>query len=241
MSGRAETEHAGAAAAIADAFVVGQFAVSVRPDGDAVEIEIVSPTASEWTENLRAEMQEAVELFLLALSLRTSVALTVEWKSADVVAADGRRHLMAWEPIWVVKARDAAQPLGSYVGDARLITGHQELRAALELCRGSWQLATKHPGASMALAYMAAESLVTHVLASTTGSLTTAGDWARAAPLLGSPSDSLLQLLWSTQLGRHIDPVRAKRELANRGWPALAAIHCCELALDIIVAYANTL
>jgi hypothetical protein len=93
----------------------------------------------------------------------------------------------------------------------------------------------------MALAYVAIEGLVTHVLGGGTGSRTTVPDWTKAASSLGSTPDRLLHLLWSTQLGRHADPVHAKRELANRGWVPLTAFECCELALDIVVAYSNAL
>lgn len=93
----------------------------------------------------------------------------------------------------------------------------------------------------MALAYLAVEGLVTFVLGSTTGSLTSAKDWTTAAPLLASAPDSLLHLLWSTQIGRHVDPARANNEMATRGWHPLSAAYCCELALDIVSAYASTL
>ncbi len=241
MIGTIDTEHVGVLAALAGSVLVGDFDITVSHAGDTTEIAVVSSTRTAWTAQLKAAMQAAAEPLLLALYLRTGAALRLEWTGANVVAADGQRQVLAWEAVRVAKARDAVLPLGAYAVDAQLIASHDELRSAIEQSAGSIQLAVDQPGASMALAYLAVEGLVTFVRRSTKGSLTSARDWELAAPLLASPPDSLLHLLWSTQLGRHVDPLHAKTELAGRGWPALPATHCCELALDILVAYASTL
>lgn len=240
MVGNVKTEQVGAPAAIAGSFVRGDFEISVHEQGDEARIEILTRVRTAWTDELKAEMRRAVDSLVAGLCLRTGVALEIEWFGANQVGTDGRRHLWAWEGVRVVKARDPIQSLGAYVADSQLIESHDELRAAVDQYAGSTLLAVDHPGASMALAYLAVEGLVTFVLGSTTGSLTSAIDWARAAPLLASNPDSLLHFLWSTQLGRHVDPVRARRELTNKGWKPLSATYCCELALDITVAYAST-
>ena len=241
MTGKARTEQIGTSAAIAGKFAAGGFEIGVQQQGDDARIEVLSRTAIAWTEELKAEMKGAVEPFFLGLCLRTGVAVEIEWSGATFVGGDGRRRVLAWQGFRVVKGREAVQSLEAYAADAQLMESHGELRAAVEQYAGSTMLAVDQPGASMALAYLAVEGLVTFVLGSTTGSLTSATDWARAAPLLASSPDSLLRLLWSTELGRHVDPVRARSELANKGWAPLSAFDCCELALDIAVAYASTL
>jgi hypothetical protein len=46
----------------------------------------------------------------------------------------------------------------------------------------------------------------------------------------------MLRLLWSTQLGRHVDPVKAKERLRAEGWPPLGASDCCDAAADIALS-----
>ena len=132
-------------------------------------------------------------------------------------------------------------PLGLLRDEAELIDRHDELRVALDQCWGARQLTQRHPNASIALCYLAVEGLVTHVLGSATGSLASPDDWRNAAPLLSSQPESLERLYLSAQLGRHIDPQRARRKLEDRGWDPLGPGGCCEVSLDIISSYANDL
>ncbi len=241
LLGKAQFEDWGSAKAMTGSYVEGDYEVTVIGKGRDVRIEVASKTATDWSDALRAEMQEAVESYLLGFCLRTGNALEVDWSTANFVGADGKRQVIGWSGFRVTKVRDPIQALAGYSAEARMIRAHPELRAALEQYAGSTLLAVEQPGASMALAYLAVEGLVTFVLGSTTGSLTSKNDWATTAPLLASHPDSLLRLLWSTQLGRHVDPVRARQELTNQGWTPLPATDCCDLALDIVVAYASTL
>jgi hypothetical protein len=79
------------------------------------------------------------------------------------------------------------------------------------------------------------------VLNSATGSLTSAAHWTKAAPLLNNKPDDLELLLLSTQLGRHLDPQNAKNTSTAHGWTPLSDQECCEKALDIVTAYADSL
>jgi hypothetical protein len=242
LQGRIRTDRGWVAASIADTFTVSGLAINVREETGSIWIEVVSRGDVSWPGAIKKQMEDAVEPFLTAFCLRTGIALEVEWVGANYQApGETRRHVEAWEPVRVVKARDPKRPLSTYAKDAALIEAHGELRAAIEAYRGSTLLAADQPGASLGLAYLSVEGLVTHVLGAEGGSRTSASDWKKAAPVLGADPDALLRLLWSTQLGRHVDPVRAKRQLVARGWEALSSYECCELALDVVVVYAQTL
>jgi hypothetical protein len=181
-----------------------------------------------------------VEPYLTAFCMRTGAPIEVEWFCANYIDPQGKREVRGWDHVRVVPARDPFGPLGSFAIDASLIQAHPELRRAVEDYRGSTLLAIEQPAASEALAYLAVEELVTHVLGGV-GSRTSMADWVQAAPLLGASPDKLLLILWSSQLGRHVDPNRAKAELAKRAWAPLDAVHACEEGLDVVLSYASTL
>jgi hypothetical protein len=242
LQGKIRTDMAGVGASIADTFTVSGLAINVREATGDIWIEVVSRGDFSWSGAIKKQMVDAVEPILAAFCLRTGVALEVEWVGANYQApGETGRHVEAWDSVRVVKARDPKRPLSTYAKDAALIEAHGELRAAIEAYRGSTLLAADQPGASLGLAYLSVEGLVTHVLGAEGGSRTSASDWKKAAPLLGADPDALLLLFWSTQLGRHVDPGNAKGQLVERGWEALGPCQCCELALDIVVAYAQTL
>jgi hypothetical protein len=242
MQGKIRNDLGTVAASIADTFTASGLAINVREEKGDIWIDVVSRGDVSWSGAVRGQMADVVEAFLAAFCLRTGVALEVEWVGANYQApGETKRHIEGWEPVRVVKARDPKRPLSSYAKDAALIEAHGELKAAIEAYRGSTLLASDQPGASLGLAYLSVEGLVTHVLGAEGGSRTSASEWSKAAPLLGVDPDALLRLLWSTQLGRHVDAVRAKAQLVARGWEALSSYECCELALDVVVAYAATL
>jgi hypothetical protein len=192
--------------------------------------------------DVRWRIEAAVVPYLLACSVRTGRSLAVEWQGASYADDAGKRHNSGWTTFQSVRQRDPVRALGTYAADAAIISRHPELVAAGDQCRGAFQLRFSAPGAGMSLSYLAVEGLVTHVLgAGPEGSRTSWREWEQAAPLLGSPRETLLRLLWSTQLGRHVDPVRAKKKLAGESWTAYGAAECCDVAADVVLAYVATL
>ena len=227
-----------------DPFATEDIRVSVIPTVDGgLNLAAACPACSAWSKAAQARIAAAVEPYLLAFSLRTGRALSVTWNGASgPVVAGGGPSIRGWITLKAVRSREGARPLQSFDPDARLIARHPELLAATQQCRGAFQLRRTTPAAAMGLAYLAVEGLVTHVLGpGSVGSRSSPVEWEQAGPLLSATREDMLRLLWSTQLGRHVDPVKAKKRLRAEGWPPLGASDCCDAAADIALSYLGTL
>jgi hypothetical protein len=242
LLGSLTTSTHGAFDALRGGFDVAGCYVKVEPnDGKNARITVFRPGPITPRLQIEAEMKGAVQPYLLAVTLRTGVAVEMEWNSWTTVDERGERNYGAGGAFVVFKQRGDSETLGAYIDEAHVIEAHPALQAALEACVGARRLLGDHPGASMALSYVAVEGLVTHVLGNVKGSRTSLGEWREAAPLLSSNPDDLERLLHSAHLGRHVDPQNAKKKLQDRGWMPLDDVGCAEVALDIVSAYAEAL
>lgn len=229
--------------AIGSAFRVNDVEVRVTQDVDGRStLWATWPSAPAWSKDVQGQIGAAVAPYLLACSVRTGRSLTVDWQGASYADDSGKRHDSGWTKFQSVRKREPFHALGSYADDAAIISRRPELLAAADECRAAFQLRLSAPAAAMGLSYLAIEGLVTHVLgAGPEGSRTSGPEWEKAAPLMGAQREPVLRLLWSTQLGRHVDPVRAKKKLVHENWTAYAAAECCDVAADIVLAYLATL
>ena len=227
------------AAILGDAFetVDGMQVETLELNGKPI-MRVVWPDAPTWSQEVRQRMTAAVEPYLLAFTLRTGTPVKVDFTGGTLVGADGVERGFGWLDVRTFRGFDPAEPLSTLTSNAALLSANPELLAAAEQCRGSRSLAGTDANAAMALAYLAVEGLVTHVLGGE-GSRTTEADWATAAPLLGVSKDQMLRLLWRSQLGRHVDPRKAVAKLRDRGWPTAGLPGCDAFAIEIVRAYAS--
>ena len=110
--------------------------------------------------------------------------------------------------------------------EARMTTVDADLAEAGGAQEGAAGVVRREdPAAAMGLAYLAVEGLVTHVLgAGPVSSRSSLEEWEQAGPFLATTREDMLRLLWSTQLGRHVDPIKAKKRLRDESWPPLGRI-----------------
>jgi len=226
-----------------DKFAVGDREIEVREQQGMPGITVRWASSPPWSDETRREMAATVDPYLTAFTLRTGEPLEVEWTSANYVDAAGVLRFTAWHEVRVQASsgRDSYGPLSGFGALAGAIAGHPELISAVQHWRGARALRIDDPSASMAQSYLAIEGLVTAVLGGALGSRTSAADWRKAAPSLGVAAELMERLYLSTQLGRHVDPRHAKRELTRDGWAAMGDVNCCKAALDVLVAYSGTL